>query len=141
MVGYSHGGNVSIQAAEQIEKLTGQKVQLITYATPAYNDASIEDPATNKSITKHVHIYSDGDYVQGGLAGEETYNNGNTINYKLKEEMGHIDMGDMNKNKGLGEFLKNTIGSMKKLKDFKFSKERTNLEQAPSQIEYPETVN
>ena len=135
LVGYSHGGNVGIQAAEQIEKLTGQKVQLITYATPAYNDGSIEDPATNKSISKHIHIYSEGDYVQGGLAGEETYNNGKSINYKLNEDLGHIEMGDMNKNKNLGDFLKDNIGIMKNLRDFKKTKERTNFETPPSKHE------
>ena len=138
LVGYSHGGNVAIQAAEQIEKLTGQKVQIITYATPAYNDKSIEDPATNNSISKHINIFPDGDWVQGGVAGEETYNNGYTVNYKLNLELGHIDMGSMKENKDLANFLRTTIGKMTKLKNFKKTEERTNLEPVPSKINYPD---
>src|SRR5690606_33023123 len=106
--------------------------------TPVYNDGSIEDPATNKSISKHIHIYSEGDWVQGGIAGKETYNNGKTINYKLNEKLGHIEMGDMRKNKNLAEFLRTTIGRMVNLKDFEKTKERTNLESPPSQIQFPE---
>ena len=34
---YSHGGNVAIQAAKVIFEKTGQKVNIITIATPAYN--------------------------------------------------------------------------------------------------------
>ncbi len=126
LIGYSHGGNVAIQAAELIEKATGKKVQIITYATPAYNDNSVEDPATNDCISKHVHIYSDGDLVAAMAGGDKTYNNGKTVNYKFNESLGHIDMGDMSKNKGLGLFLKSTIGKMSSLKSFNKTRDRVD---------------
>jgi len=144
LVGYSHGGNVAIQAAENIEKATGQKVQIITYATPAYNDGSIEDPATNKSISKHFHFYSEGDGVDGLAGGSETYNNGYTVNYKIPEavvstDVGwmdtHIQMGQKKYTKKFGEYLRTNVGSMENARNFKSTRKRTEIEPVPSKIE------
>ncbi|WP_317614906.1 RHS repeat-associated core domain-containing protein [Apibacter adventoris] len=40
LVGHSHGGNVAIQASKMIFEAKGEKVNLITIATPAYNKLS-----------------------------------------------------------------------------------------------------
>jgi RHS repeat-associated protein len=137
IVGYSHGGNVAIQAADKIEKAIGQKVQIITYATPAYNDGSIEDPATNSSISKHFHFYSEADGIDAVAGGDETYNNVLTINYKIPESVitdngwmdTHIEMGQAKYTKKMGEYLRDKVGSMGKAKDFKKTKQRTEFEQ------------
>ena len=133
LLGYSHGGNLSIQASDLIEKETGMKVQIITYATPAYNDKSIEDPTTHSSISKHIHLYSEGDGVAGGITGDDKYNNKGTVNYKIPESViphlwygTHQSMGSKwdngSENGKLTKFLKDNIGSMKNLKDFKRTK-------------------
>jgi len=130
LVGYSHGGNISIQAADEIYKQTGVKVQIITYATPAYNDGSMEDPATHKGISKHIHMYSEGDGVDGLAGGSETYNNGNSVNYQIPAAtiphngsiVTHIEMGSKYSNKNLGEYLRTKVGKIKDRMDFKATK-------------------
>jgi len=122
LIGYSHGGNVSIQAAKLIEKKTGLKVTIITVATPAYNDGSSEDPQLNSSIKKHVHLYSSADGVDKAAGGNEQYrNSAHTSNIPIPElyikDEGwmdtHSNMGDKTKNTGIGKFL-NTILNRKK---------------------------
>ena len=120
LFGYSHGGNVAIQAADEIAKQTGVKVQIITYATPAYNDGSTEDPAAQNGISKHIHLFSEGDAVDGLAGGDETYNNGMTTNYKIPESVvphnggvdTHTEMGSKYSNKPIADYLRSTIGKI-----------------------------
>ena len=119
LLGFSHGGNVSIQAAKLIEKLTGVKVNIIDVAAPAYNDGSVEDPASNKSILKHDHFYSGGDYADALAGGDDTYTNSDTKNHKIpsnyveyeytEPDGNHIELGDKKTNSGIGDFIKDKI--------------------------------
>jgi RHS repeat-associated protein len=113
LIGYSHGGNVAIQAAEEIEERTGISVTIITVATPAYNGENIEDPATQNGIKHHIHIFSEGDGVDRVAQGSATYDNGKTANYEVGEDhiphvgwrKTHSNLGDETKNTGLELFL------------------------------------
>ncbi len=130
LVGYSHGGNVAIQAADKIFELTGIKVNIITVATPAYNDKSVEDPTTHEGISRHIHLFSEADGVDAMAGGDETYNNKSTVNYKIGEKYipnegsitTHKNIGNINKNSGLGKFLKEKVGKIKDRKEFKTEK-------------------
>lgn len=144
LFGYSHGGNVAILAADEIYKQTGVKVQLITYATPAYNGGSNEDPASHSSISKHIHFYSEGDWVDGLASGSETYDNGITANYKIPESViphnggidTHEEMGSKYSNWKIGEYFKSTVGKIKDRKDFKQTK---GLDSSPTYSPSPTT--
>jgi RHS repeat-associated protein len=67
LIGYSHGGNVSIQASKMLNDQFGIKVNVITIGTPAKNSAfntdsdnwlfgNSEDPQGNPGINSHYHI-------------------------------------------------------------------------------------
>jgi hypothetical protein len=123
LAGYSHGGNIAIQAASKFFYwFNGKKVNIITIGTPAYNDGSSEDPANNKGIDKHIHIYSEADGVDAIAGGDETYNNGKTVNLKIGDEYipdegpidTHSNIGNKSKNSGIGRFLKNTFNKKEK---------------------------
>lgn len=79
LIGHSHGGNVAIQAAKMYYEETGEKVNIITIATPTYESNEkklMEDPGTSlgkKAINDHIHLWNSIDGVQGGLAGDEEY--------------------------------------------------------------------
>lgn len=77
LVGHSHGGNVAIQAAKIIFEKTGQKVNIVTISTPAYNKKGDEEnPETQKAyINDHIAVWNKVDGVSGGLAGEDYYTN------------------------------------------------------------------
>jgi len=76
LAGHSHGGNVAIQAADIIYKATGQKVNIITIATPAYNgDQDTENPKNHKGINDHIALWNKIDGVSGGLAGDDNFTN------------------------------------------------------------------
>jgi hypothetical protein len=77
LIGHSHRGNVAIQASALIRELTGEKINLITIATPAYNeDGDPENPGTyGKDINKHLALWNRLDVVSGGLAGEDYFTN------------------------------------------------------------------
>ena len=86
MIGHSHGGNVAIQASKLIQEQTGEKVNIITIATPAYNDkGDVENPETQKgSINDHIAIWNKIDGVSGGWAGDDNYTNSSvTTNAEL----------------------------------------------------------
>lgn len=73
LIGYSHGGNVAIQAIDRISKQLGVKVNLITVSTPAYSGGS-EDPTNKTSINEHTQIVHENDAVTSFYArGEDTY--------------------------------------------------------------------
>ncbi|MFN6350702.1 MAG: RHS repeat-associated core domain-containing protein, partial [Chitinophagales bacterium] len=107
LVGYSHGGNVAIQAVEYIKKeLPNVNVNLITISTPAYNETKEvelapgpginsvkeitrhnENPA-DKGIENHTHIYHHFDMIQGVAGGDQYYKNEKTENHGIyREEM------------------------------------------------------
>ena len=77
LLGHSHGGNVAIQAAKLIYEKTGQKVNIVTIATPAYNKkGDNENPETQKAyINDHIALWNYIDGVSGGLAGDDNYTN------------------------------------------------------------------
>ncbi|PUZ24221.1 RHS repeat-associated core domain-containing protein [Chitinophaga costaii] len=76
LIGHSHGGNVAIQAADMIYKATGEKVNIITISTPAYNQTySKENPRNSKGINDHIALWNKDDMVAGGLAGDHYFTN------------------------------------------------------------------
>ena len=116
LVGYSHGGNVALQALDKISKIFGVKINLVTIATPAYNDGSSEDPKTKKGINKHVHVYSEYDGVDFFAGGDEIYKNNFTINLRIDPQEGienegwkdtHSNLGNKKTNSGIGKLLNN----------------------------------
>jgi pimeloyl-ACP methyl ester carboxylesterase len=96
LIGHSHGGNVAIQAVNNIREALdaagdNRNINLITIATPAYNgDEDVENPSNTKSF-KHTHIYNDIDGVQTGLSkvanfgktARRSYSNDKTNNVNL----------------------------------------------------------
>lgn len=100
-----------------ISLATNKKVQLITYATPAYNDGSIEDPASQDGILKHIHLYSKGDGVDAIAGGTDVYTNGKTLNIEIPENViphngsidTHTEMGSKYSNKKIGEWLRDNV--------------------------------
>jgi RHS repeat-associated protein len=95
LIGYSHGGNVSIQAARKLGKM-GIKVNLVTLSTPAYNTSSndaygggfdSEDPrGAAKGINAHYQIVHEKDDVVNIAGGTEKYNNGTTKNFVITDK-------------------------------------------------------
>jgi len=105
LVGFSHGGNVGIQAAKMLGK-KGVKVNLITVSTPAYNswfdcdnDNSVfgdeEDPQGNDGINEHLHFIHENDEVAGTWVtdSDPTYSNKKTTNRTIKNEDIKLDGG------------------------------------------------
>lgn len=81
LVGHSHGGNVAIQAIDQIQagldvKEDERQINLITIATPAYNDPDDRENPANTMVDSHTQFYSNYDMVQTILA--------NTMGARLK---------------------------------------------------------
>lgn len=92
LIGHSHGGNVSLQAVNQLVN-KGKTVYVITIATPAYNNATVkvhpnhdlqnvelvettksahvyknpENPV-NVNVTQHLHLWNRKDKVAGEIA-------------------------------------------------------------------------
>ena len=93
LIGHSHGGNVAIQSAKLIYAKTGQKVNIITIATPAYNKTGdVENPETQKDyINDHLAIWNKVDGVSGGLAGDDYYTNSTiTTNIELNVDKYYV---------------------------------------------------
>ena len=93
LIGYSHGGNVSLQAIKTLNQKYGIKVNLITLSTPAYNRGSAdnwrgdpENPKGNSGINQHIQIVHENDNVVDLAGGTETYTNPGTNNYVIKEK-------------------------------------------------------
>jgi RHS repeat-associated protein len=82
LIGHSHGGNVSIQAAKMFYEKTGERIDIIAIATPAYNTLKdskplMEDPNTqlgHKAIRNFLSLFNTIDGVQGGLSGSNYFN-------------------------------------------------------------------
>ena len=100
LVGYSHGGNVSIQAAQMLNDKFGIKVNLITIGTPSKNSSfgtdadnpvfgNSEDPQGNTGINSHFHIRHVNDMVWkvADVAGDKSdpyySNEGTTRNWDI----------------------------------------------------------
>ncbi|GHT49436.1 hypothetical protein AGMMS49982_02940 [Bacteroidia bacterium] len=110
LIGHSHGGNVSLQAVNQLVA-KGKTVYLISIATPAYNASTalvtskedlqnwkfiryvpqssnyeftnLENPKNTK-LKQHLHLWNEKDGVAGGMAGQDYYNsNGITENVEI----------------------------------------------------------
>jgi RHS repeat-associated protein len=130
LIRYSHGGNVSIQAARILNKKYGIKVNLLTVSTPAYNSpfnvdsdnilfGDPEDPQGNPGINQHIQVVHEKDKVVSIAGGTKTYSNpDNTTNYVITQEEVPLSGGieshtDLPGSKGFGEYLKN-IPQMKK---------------------------
>lgn len=80
ILGYSHGGNVAIQAAPIVRDILGPDVEinLVTLFTPAYNSgATKENPRLiSDKIDAHYHYFSLGDnVVTAALGAHEYYKN------------------------------------------------------------------
>ncbi|MGK2860995.1 MAG: hypothetical protein ACSLE0_03635, partial [Chitinophagaceae bacterium] len=102
IIGYSHGGNVAIQAAGMLGEM-GIKVNVVTVSTPAYNslfnidsDNAVfgdkEDPQGNNGINSHSHIIHEKDGVVTLAGGSQTYSNpGITTNYKINQKQVPIE--------------------------------------------------
>lgn len=93
LLGHSHGGNVAIQAAKLIYERTGEKVNIVTIATPAYNKkGDAENPETQKNyINDHIALWNAVDGVSGGLAGDDNYKNSTiTKNVELKVDKYYV---------------------------------------------------
>ena len=86
LIGYSHGGNVSIQAAQILSDQYGIKVNIITVSTPAYNSTfnvdndgymfgNQEDPQGNDGINKQTHMVHKNDDVIDIAGGDVKYSN------------------------------------------------------------------
>jgi hypothetical protein len=111
LIGHSHGGNVSLQAVNQLTK-KGKSVYLITVATPAFNEPNFittilnilqncelesniggihvyknpENPG-NTQLVKHIHLWNKEDKVAGEVAGNDFYkSNGVTENIEIPTE-------------------------------------------------------
>ncbi|MHA4845765.1 lipase family protein [Flavitalea antarctica] len=107
LVGHSHGGNVAIQASEMIRQLTGEKVNLITIATPAYNKSGdSENPGSHeKDINQHIALWNRLDAVSGGLAGEDNYTNSDiTTNIEIDVDFWYIKKEYYDVSSGHGEY-------------------------------------
>ena len=112
LIGYSHGGNVAIQAAEMLYEEFGVQVNLVTISTPAYNgENDVENPEGNPGIFNHRQIVHENDNVVELAGGSETYNE--NINFVITEEQISLKGGieshtDLPFHSGLSAFL-NTI--------------------------------
>jgi RHS repeat-associated protein len=88
LLGYSHGGNVAIQASNFLNNLFGIKVNLVTLSTPAYRSGFIfkdpEDPRESSGINYHVHISHQNDAVWFFATGLPSYP-APTDNYYIQE--------------------------------------------------------
>jgi RHS repeat-associated protein len=97
IIGYSHGGNVAIQAAGMLGEM-GIKVNVVTVSTPAYNSlfntdsdnpvfGDKEDPQGNSGINQHSQIIHEKDGVVTLAGGSQTYSNpGITTNYVINQK-------------------------------------------------------
>jgi hypothetical protein len=89
LVGYSHGGNVAIQAIKILKDKYNIKVNLLTISTPAYNEdvynvapsgipaptmaPNPENPADNDGINAHTHIVHEKDHVVDIAGGSHVF--------------------------------------------------------------------
>lgn len=71
-VGYSHGGNVAIQAAQILHDKYKIDANIITINTPAYTgEKDIENQFNNPGINDMITFWTPEDQVAGGLTGSD----------------------------------------------------------------------
>ena len=79
LIGYSHGGNVAIQAARILYLEHGIKSSIITINTPAFSgpyDPEYRGKSYNGAgIREMINIVSDGDEVPVAIVGQKTHTN------------------------------------------------------------------
>lgn len=103
LIGHSHGGNVAIQAATTLSELTGQKVNLIIIATPAYTgNGDLENPS-GSAVNDHIHMYNTYDDVQTNLARRI-----NPIDAANGKDPGRTYSNNFTKNVNMNRFIKNS---------------------------------
>ena len=92
LCGYSHGGNVAIQAAHILYERYGIVSNLITINTPTFEKHTsldghpqyMEAPFADPGINDHVHMWTALDNVAGFWSnGEDTYSNMVTLNVEV----------------------------------------------------------
>jgi hypothetical protein len=121
LIGYSHGGNISIQAAKKLYANYHIKTNLITVSTPAYNSlfdvdsdnilfGDPEDPQGEKGIQNHIHIVHENDMVNIPAMAGSIYSNPSTKNVVIKESEVPLNGGieshtGLPKNKEFAKFL------------------------------------
>ena len=89
LIGYSHGGNVAIQAASILYEKYGIKVNLITVGTPAYTESGdTENPAGNPGVFQHMQIVHQKDPVANLAGGIKKYPS--AFNYVVTYEDIHL---------------------------------------------------
>jgi RHS repeat-associated protein len=85
IVGYSHGGNIALQAARLLGEEYWTQVNVITIATPAYNgEGEVESPSNNPGIYQHYHFVHENDWVVRLAGGDLEYSSFMTHNYVIK---------------------------------------------------------
>jgi hypothetical protein len=108
LIGYSHGGNVAIQAAPKLYKQLGKKINLITISTPASNftimgqfaplfpntphPRFVENPGNPiniEAINSHYHLWCKNDRIVGFswiLEGSHKYYFSTTKNIEIIDD-------------------------------------------------------
>jgi len=78
LIGYSHGGNVAIQAADILYHKYRVRVNLISINTPSFNQENdAENPFYVRGINDYIQFYTKGDKVAGGISpGSDDYHKG-----------------------------------------------------------------
>lgn len=134
LVGHSHGGNVAILAAKIIYESTGEKVNLITVATPVYEQGKggkekaedPDNPINSRAINDHIHLSNKKDKVSGVWAGKKSrkYSNKTTRQYEINsKEGGH-------------SFVNQALEEVEKLDIKKLSKVPEKKEETPYAEDY-----
>ena len=85
IVGYSHGGNIALQAARILGEEYWTQVNVITIATPAYNgEGDVESPSNNPGVYQNYHFVHENDWVVHLARGDLEYSSFMTHNYVIK---------------------------------------------------------
>ena len=125
LIGYSHGGNVDIQAADMLYKQYNIKVNLVNVSTPAYNSwfgvdkdnwlfGNAEDPQGNEGINAMIHVIHQNDRVWQAAKADMYYSDddGKTKDYTILNSKQGVELNgpveshtDLPSNPNLGKVL------------------------------------
>lgn len=96
LIGYSHGGNVAIQAADMLYDKYKIKINIVAVSTPAYNSwfgvdkgnflfGNAEDPQGNKGINSMIHVIHQNDRIWQAAKADMYYSDddGKTKDYTI----------------------------------------------------------
>ena len=105
LIGYSHGGNVAIQAADMLYDKYKIKVNIIAVSTPAYNSwfgvdkdnflfGNAEDPQGNKGINSMIHVIHQNDRVWQAAKADMYYSDddGKTKDYTIQNSKKGVEL-------------------------------------------------